>query len=127
MICSQFSKRDWLQLAFGVGVETVEASRAVGTLHLLGTCVFQDTRRENLLAKIALVQPPVKNNLVHALQLTQGKLFRQQIKSNGSIVQFSTQALQRILKNLLMVKSQRWQFIHRKPADVGGIIGGLHL
>src|SRR6266699_1273150 len=83
------SVRSKLQFRLSRWIKTIEACRAVRAFHLLGTSIFEDTSRKNLLAKIALVEPFVKDDFIDSLQLAQRKLHRQQAKGNRGIAKFA--------------------------------------
>src|SRR5258706_15941135 len=76
-----------LQFGLCVWVKAIQAGRSVRSLHFLGARIFQNAGRENLLTEIAFIQPAVQDNLIDTLQFTQGELFGQQTKGDGSVVE----------------------------------------
>src|SRR5260370_33677486 len=65
----------------------------------------------------------MQDNLVDALQFSQRELFRQEAKGDIGIIKLPAQAIQGVLEDLCVIKSQLLgQVIDRKPVNIGSIV-----
>src|SRR3954465_11529154 len=76
-------------------VEPVQPGGAVGDVLLDFVAFDQQIHRENLLAKITLVDLALEHRLVELLQLGERELRREQLEADGLVTHLSLQPLKR--------------------------------
>src|SRR6185437_3523668 len=82
--------------------------------------LFEDSRREHLLAEVALIERAIENRLVDLLELAQREGWREQLEADSRIFQLAAQPLPGIVENLVMVEGKCWVPVRWKPLGVGG-------
>src|ERR1035438_5177578 len=90
-----------------------------GTLILLQW--LENLQLRHFAPKIPLIEILLENRFVGFLQLAESELLRQQLEPDRGVFQLVTKPLQRIGKNVRMVKSEARQFLNGPPPSLGGI------
>src|SRR5262245_43164664 len=83
------------QLLIALLVEAVEAGGAVGDALLDLVELFEEAHGEDLLAEVALVELLLEDDLVHALELRQRELGRQELEADGLVGELAAEAGER--------------------------------
>jgi hypothetical protein len=107
-------------------VETVEACGAVGDVLLDFLGLDQQTRRQYLLAEVALVEFAFEHDFVQVLKLRESELLRQEFESDRLVAELPAQSLERDVQDLRVVEGQPWDVVHREPRGLARVSGRLH-